>query len=389
LFYQFTNSVLLKTILFVCLLLVPFMSLSNSVGDTLTTNYLTAVNHWLFGRDSLAKQQLLSVPAQTTSTEQVSAWALLLDEFYYWPGHYQRYVQLADSLHIATSFYGSAKLLVQQLPTQYLLQTDSLELPIRLRHKSHPVIEVQINGQTCRLVIDTGAQRTLLSRRFAKRLGAKKLAEINLNNYDGRNVPGSLLIVDSLILGSLTIKHLPVFEAGLSFPSIDGLLGWDVLRQFSITIDYANQRFSLRRSIHKPKSDANLLGGSRPMLLTRGSSGNQLNVMLDTGANNEFSISPTGLTKIGTYEAKRHLTISGSVGQFIRLSRERFVKRVTIYTDGVNHSFTKSAIFRTDEVIGQVIRDGLIGSQAFRKGILILDAPNHWFHYQSTSTLNR
>jgi hypothetical protein len=358
------------------------MGWSNSVGDTLTTKYLTAVNHWLFGRDSLAKQQLSSIAAHPASTEQVSAWSLLLDEFYYWPGHYQRYLQLADSLQITTGFYNSAKLLAQQVPTQYQLQADSLELPIHLKHKSHPVIEVQINGQTCRLILDTGAQRTLLSRRFAKRLGSKKLAEITLNNYDGKNVPGSLRIVDSLILGGLTITNLPVVEAGLSFPGIDGLLGWDVLRQFAITVDYANQRFCLRRSSRQPTSDANLLGGSRPMLLTRGPSDNQLNVMLDTGDNNEFSISPTGLTKIGNYETGRHLSLSASVGQLIRVRREQFIKRVNVHIDGVNCSFKKSAIFRTDEVIGLVIKDGLIGSRAFRKGILTLDAPNHWFHYQ-------
>jgi hypothetical protein len=183
LFCYFPDTVPLKTILFVCLLLLPFRGLSKSVGDTLTTKYLTAVNHWLFGRDSLAKQQLLSMPAQTASAEQVSAWGLLLDEFYYWPGHYQRYLQLADSLHITTRFYRSAKLLAQQLPVQYQLKTDSLELPIHLGPKSHPVIEVQINGRICRLILDTGAQSTLLSRRFAKRLGAKKLTEMTLTNY--------------------------------------------------------------------------------------------------------------------------------------------------------------------------------------------------------------
>jgi predicted aspartyl protease len=383
--------VLLKTFFFVCFLFLPFWGLAKSLGDTLTTGYLTAVNHWLFGRETLAKQQLLTVPAQTASSEQVSAWSLLLDEYYFWPGHYQRYLQLADSLHIATDFYSSAKLLAQQPSVQYQLQTDSLGIPIRLKHKSHPVVEVQINGQTCRLILDTGAQRTLLSRRLVKRLGAKKLTEITINNYDGKNVPGSLLIIDSLIVGSLIVKNLPILEARLPLPflGIDGLLGWDVLRQFAVIIDYSNQRFSLRHSNHKPNSNANLLGGSRPMLLTRGPSGNQLNVMLDTGANNELSISPTGLTKIGNYETKRHFTVSASVGQFIRASRGRFIKRINIHIDGTNHSFRKSAIFRTDDIVGQIVRDGLIGSRAFRKGILMLDAPNHWFHYQPNLKHNR
>lgn len=376
-------------IILVCLWFSPVRGQSKSLGDTLTSKYVVAINNWLYGLDELAKKQLLNMPIRHGSTEQLSAWTLLLDEFYYWPGDYQRYLQLADSLHIATNFYSSAKLLSQQPSVQYQLQTDSLAIPIRLKHKSHPVIEVQINGQVCHLILDTGAQRTILSRRFVKRLGAVKLTELTVNNYNGKNVSGSLFTVDSLVLSNLTIKNLPVMEAQMPFLGIDGLLGWDILRQFTITIDYTNQRFTLCRSIRKPNAKTNLLGGSRPMLLTYGPTNNQLNVMLDTGANNEFSISPTGLTKIGPYQTKQHLTFSKAVGQLVHISREWFVKQINVQFDGENHSFKKSAIFRTDEIIGQIVKDGLIGSRAFRRGILLLDAPNHWFNYHHNLKQNQ
>ena len=172
-------------------------------------------------------------------------------------------------------------------------------------------------------------------------------------------------------------------------PGVDGLLGWDMLRHFAITIDYATRRFILRRSVRKPTTATNLLGGSRPILLAYGPTQNQLNIQLDTGANNEFSVSPTGLTKIGPYQTKQHLTFSSAVGQLFHVSREQFIKRINVQVGGVNRSFKKSAIFRTDDVIGQIIKDGLIGSRAFHNGILTLDGPNHWFTYQHTLQRNQ
>ncbi|ADB39071.1 retropepsin-like aspartic protease [Spirosoma linguale] len=118
---------------------------------------------------------------------------------------------------------------------------------MRLSIRGHPIVEVKINGRVCRLIVDTGAQRTLLSRQFVRKLKSEKLTDVTVSNYDGRMVAGSLLIVDSLTLPNLTIKHLPVIEAQMPLPFMgtDGLLGWDVLRQFVITINYSDRRFTL------------------------------------------------------------------------------------------------------------------------------------------------
>ncbi|GAB3889205.1 retropepsin-like aspartic protease [Spirosoma agri] len=363
----------------------PVYGQSKRLSDTLTSTYVTAVSSWLHGRDEQAKKQLLAVPAHHDSTEQRSAWHLLLDEFYFWPGEYQRYLQLADSLQVAANFYGSAKLLAQQPAVQYQLRTDSIVIPIRLKHKSHPVVDVLLNGHICRLILDTGAQRTMLSRRFVNRLGAAKLTTLTVTNYNGENVQGSLLMADSLVLGSLTVKNLPVIGAQMPFLGVDGLLGWDVLRQFAITIDYVNRQFTLRRSMPKANGNPNLLGGSYPMVLAYGAVNNQLNVVLDTGDNRQFSVSPTGLTKIGPYRTKQRLAFSSAVGQPVHISRDRLVKRTAISIDGVSYPFRNSAVFRADNVVGQVIRDGVLGSGAFRRGILRLDAPNHRFTYQHKS----
>jgi hypothetical protein len=374
----------LRIVVFTLLVVYPLVGLPQSTSDTLTSTYVTAVNNWLLGHDKLAKEQLLAMPARSASTEQISAWALLLDEYYFWLGDYQRYLQLADSLHITTGFYSSAKLLAQQPSVHYSLRADSLVIPMRLSIRGHPIIEVKINGQICHLIVDTGAQRTLLSRQFVRKLKHEKLTDVTLSNYDGRQVAGSLLIVDSLTLPNLTIKHLPVFEAQMPLPfiGIDGLLGWDVLRQFAITINYSDRRFTVHRPIHRTNSTVNLLGGSVPMLLAHSMSNNQLNIQFDTGASTKFSVAPVGLAKIGTHHTKRQLNFSSAVGQFMRISRRKVLKNVSVRFDEKAYNFKTVAIFPNDEALGQILRDGLIGSGAFRRGVLMFDAINHFYSFK-------
>jgi len=76
---------------------------------------------------------------------------------------------------------------------------------------------------------------------------------------------------------------------------------------------------------------------------------------------------------------------SSAVGQLMHISRERLVKKLTVRLDGKACSFRKSAIFPNDEIIGLILRDGLIGSGAFRDGVLIVDGPNHCFSYQNNA----
>lgn len=367
--------------LFVWLLLVNPAYATIQAGDTLSTPYLNAIQHWLYGRNALAKQTLKEVASHAVQAERDAARYLLLDELYFWPGRYNEYLHLADSMGFHSSNYEMARLLASQPALRIYLLKDSLQIPFAFKHKGHVVINMQINGRSIRLAVDSGAQRTTISQAVAKRMGLKSLAVVSLTNYDGQSVPASIGLADSLILNGLYIYNLPIVAASLPIPGIDGLLGWDVLRQFALLIDYPKSQLILHQSIPDSTLEPNLLGGSRLMLSLRSASGNQLNFVLDTGSDEKLRISPTGLTKIGPYQIGRETSIGSSVGRRIRVGIEKQVRRLTISIDNKKQQFRRTILYKSDEIIGQFRKDGLIGGASFRKGRLLLDAPNHHFSY--------
>jgi gag-polyprotein putative aspartyl protease len=233
-----------------------------------------------------------------------------------------------------------------------------------------------------RLVLDSGAQRTFISNRKRKKAGIKVLDKVEGENYYGQSFPATLGLADSLTLNGLTIHNLPLISAAIPIPGTDGLLGWDLLRHFAIEIDYVHQWLIIRRSVPDSTLATNLLGGSRPMIIGYGPTGNQLNFFLDTGSSEAVRISPTGSTKIGQYKTGRKINVGGGVGRLIRIEWQTHVRSLCIDIDGKQRRFKRIGLFNQDEVIGMFIRDGLIGGRAFRKGRLTLDAPNHHFSYK-------
>lgn len=382
---EFVKRTIMHQIGVVGILLVLFCNPVFAIvqpGDTLSTNYLNAITHWLVGRTEAAHRELRLVASQSTvPAERDAARYLLLEELYYYAGRYHEYLQLADSMAFHSSSYELARLLAGQPDLRIHLLNDNLQLPFALKHKGHVVINARINGQLIRLAVDSGAQRTFISNRIAKAIGLKKLAQVRAINYEGQSVPASMSLADSLIMNGLSIYNLPVSTASLPLPGIDGLLGWDVLRQFTLIIDYPNRQLSLQKPIPDSTLARNLLGGSEPMLLVRGPSNNQLNFFLDTGSNEKLRLYPTGLTKIGPHQLGRKLSIGTHVGRWIHIGLEKQVRQLTLSIDGRQRQFRRSILYKSDKIIGQFLSDGLIGGGSFRHGRLTLDAPNHHFNY--------
>lgn len=350
-------------------------------GDTLSTGYLNAVYHWLYGRNDLARNALRQIAFGSPSVERDASRNLLLDEFYFWPGHYQQYLQLADTMKLRNTNYGLVSILANQPAFHVHFSHDSLQIPFVLKHKAHVVVNVRINGRHVRLVVDSGAQRTMLSRQIANQIGIKRLSSVHVINYEGQSILSSIGMADSVNLSGLSMYNLPIIISSLPIPGIDGLLGWDVLRQFAILIDYTKRQLILSKSVPDSKLEANLLGGSRPMLLLRTPSGNPLFFNLDTGSDEDLRVSPTGLTRVGTYQLGRKLSIRTSVGRLMQIGLEKQVRTLTIGLDNKLRQYRRTVLFKSDEIIWSFIRDGLIGGRSFRKGKLLLDAPNHHFSY--------
>jgi hypothetical protein len=100
------------------------------------------------------------------------------------------------------------------------------------------IAEVSINGATsARLILDTGADRTLVSHRVLAAAGVSLSRTVGTGQIVG--VTGSdrlpYVMIDSLEVGGIRLGRMPV--GAYDVADADGLLGRDVLDRFNVAID--------------------------------------------------------------------------------------------------------------------------------------------------------
>jgi hypothetical protein len=117
------------------------------------------------------------------------------------------------------------------------------KLPIRLYWGYLVIVEGSIgNVRKLSFLVDTGAYPSVVDRKIARNLGlAEQPGRLNLSNT---SVQTRLVILPSLGLGSSRVESLPVLTEDLSFLQkaigyrVDAIVGLDVLRKSSFTINY-------------------------------------------------------------------------------------------------------------------------------------------------------
>src|SRR5208337_4607475 len=118
-----------------------------------------------------------------------------------------------------------------------------------------PLVDAEVNGDPVRLIVDTGAETTLLTSAAAERLGVPATGtSLRLVGVGGEGA-GSATTVHSLAIGELVLRNLPVVvdsDSENSGPSLgkvaDGILGLDVLSHFDVDLDMPNGRITFYRA---------------------------------------------------------------------------------------------------------------------------------------------
>lgn len=137
--------------------------------------------------------------------------------------------------------------------TQIPIETLSIE-----DDGSHLLLKTKINGKNARLLIDTGASRTVFDQeRILQFVSGKTFVEHDkLSTGLGTNsMRTSTVILKSLRIGNLTIdsfnavlldlKHVNDTYGKLGYTAIDGVLGNDILVKFKATISYKKLMLTL------------------------------------------------------------------------------------------------------------------------------------------------
>ena len=137
---------------------------------------------------------------------------------------------------------------------------ESTRLPF-IKSDPLPVVNVRVNGgPDVAFFIDTGGSELLLDSEFSRELNVKPMSSVEGTFSGGQHAQVESGRVDSLTLGSWTLRNIPVgmiplrsMSSGFGVKQINGCIGTNVLYQFLSTIDYRTGELILRK-----KNAANL-----------------------------------------------------------------------------------------------------------------------------------
>jgi len=109
------------------------------------------------------------------------------------------------------------------------------------------VFEVRVNGKPLLFALDTGASNTAISPDVAKELNLKIMGSGKAQGISGV-LQTAITRIDSLVIGDIELRDLACVVVDLSQINkligggVSGVLGFDVLSKFRITIDYMERK---------------------------------------------------------------------------------------------------------------------------------------------------
>ncbi len=128
------------------------------------------------------------------------------------------------------------------LSDTHSLAKSPVKLPIRLHWGYLVVVEGSIGNHRLNFLIDTGAYPSVIDQKIAHDLGlVEEPSRVKLSN---KSIQTRRVVLPSILLGPVQAESLPVLSEDLSFLQratgykVDAIVGLDVLRKSSFTIDY-------------------------------------------------------------------------------------------------------------------------------------------------------
>ena len=126
----------------------------------------------------------------------------------------------------------------------------SQEIPFQLFEGHVVLVEGSVRGlQPLRVIIDTGATHSVVSKRIVKKLGLKRYAQSSKVHAFGRPQKTETVVLNQVRIGPM-LTTMVCFVSDLPWSKVDVIVGMDVLQRHNLTIDYARKtiRFGVRES---------------------------------------------------------------------------------------------------------------------------------------------
>ncbi len=255
-----------------------------------------------------------------------------------------------------------------------------------------PLVPVKIAGKEYHFWLDTGSSLTMLASDVAQDLNIQPLMADTLEivTSTGR-VKAQPILIPEMQIGPLVVDNAPSMIVDQTMMQmrepesmllskqvkIDGIIGFDIIRQLDIELDYGESVIKLRNpAASKPDDDRNLFWVGLPVIRMASEDGIPLHFGLDTGAQVTF-VTETLLDKLQLSPARIESRRVGGLGGEISM-RAPVMPDVKVFVRGFPIIFRGAAVRAP---VYQVLAslDGVLGGDIWNSGIVRIDMTNGVF----------
>lgn len=255
-----------------------------------------------------------------------------------------------------------------------------------------PLVPVRIHDKVYNFWLDTGSSLTMLASDVAEELGVKPLVPDTLEivTSTGR-VTAQPAVVSQLTLGPLVVENVPTMivaesmmrmqEPRPTMPGsrvkIDGIIGFDIIRQLDLELDYGDGILRLRNpAASHPDARRNMYWVGLPVIQIMSTDGVSLHFGLDTGAQLTF-VTETLLDKLQIKPARMESRRVGGLGGEVSL-RAPVLPDLKVLVRGFPILF-RGAFVRAPVYQVLASLDGVLGGDVWNSGIVRIDMTNGVF----------
>ena len=272
-------------------------------------------------------------------------------------------------------------------PTESIFPSDPVEIPMH-RFNQLPAVDVQINGRgPFRLIVDTGAAGVVLTNELAQELklqsppGMPAGAHVKLRSPGNRNIPATLVHIESLVMGEAEFRGLWTIATELPFgDDLDGVIGMNVFHDCLLTYDYPGNHIRLTQGQLPKANGRDVLSFSTP-----GNSGSHPVIELDIGGERAQFMIDTGMRGWFAlpYERAKQFGIeagpvAGPKALFVGGSRRQQVARMSTAIRFGQYAVDHPIVFLNDKSTGASLGTGMVlGTMTLDHFVVTFDAQNN------------
>jgi predicted aspartyl protease len=274
----------------------------------------------------------------------------------------------------------------------FTFRSAAARMPMSVSEVGTPLIPVRIGDRVFKFWLDTGSSLTMLASDVARDLNIAPLVPDTLEivTSTGR-VKANPALVPQLEIGQLVVRNAPAMvveetmmqmrepravEQSLHV-KIDGIIGFDIIRQLDLEVDYGDNSLRLRNpATSRPEADRNMFWVGLPVVKLTSTDGIPLHFGLDTGAQLTF-VTETLLDKLELVAARIESRRVGGLGGEISV-RAPVLPDLRVLVRGFPILF-RGAVVRAPVYQVLAALDGVLGGDVWNSGIVRIDMTNGVF----------